>query len=51
MVAESDLLARLRPRYVRADQEGRTLLHQLFAAAGDIGVSDRGAAAAGSSPP
>jgi hypothetical protein len=38
--AESDLLALLRPHYVRADQEGRTLLHQLFATAGDIRVSD-----------
>ncbi|MGH9889121.1 MAG: putative transposase [bacterium] len=38
--AESDLLALLRPHYVRADQEGRTLLHQLFATAGDVRVSD-----------
>ena len=38
--AESDLLALLRPHYKRADQEGRTLLHELFAAAGDICVSD-----------
>jgi len=38
--AESDLLALLRPHYARADQEGRTLLHELFAAAGDIRVSD-----------
>jgi transposase len=38
---ESDLLALLRPHYARADQEGRTLLHELFAAAGDIRVSDR----------
>ena len=29
--AESDLLALLRPHYSRADQEGRTLLHELFA--------------------
>jgi transposase len=36
--AESDLLALLRPCYARADQEGRTLLHELFAAAGDIRV-------------
>ena len=35
--AESDLLA-LRPHYARADQEGRTLLHELFATAGDIRV-------------
>jgi transposase-like protein len=38
--AESDLLALLRPHYPRADQEGRTLLHELFAIAGDIRVSD-----------
>jgi hypothetical protein len=36
--AESDLLALLRPHYARADQEGRTLLHELFANAGDIRV-------------
>ena len=38
---ESDLIALLRPHYARVDQEGRTLLHELFAAAGDIRVSDR----------
>ena len=38
--AESDLLALLRAHYARADQEGRTLLHELFAAAGDIRVGD-----------
>ena len=38
--AESDLLALLRPHYARADQEGRTLLHDVFAVAGDIRVSD-----------
>ena len=38
--AESDLVALLRPHYKRVDQEGRTLLHELFAAAGDIRVSD-----------
>ncbi len=38
--AESDLLALLRPHYAHAEQEGRTLLHELFAAAGDIRVSD-----------
>jgi hypothetical protein len=38
--AESDLLALLRPHYARVDQEGRTLLHELFATAGDIRVSD-----------
>src|SRR5262249_47136126 len=34
--AESDLLALLRPHYARADQEGRTLLHELFPTAGAI---------------
>jgi transposase len=38
--AESDLLALLRPHYARAEQEGRTLLHEIFAAAGDLRVSD-----------
>ena len=38
--AESDLLALLRPYYARVDQEGRTLLHELFATAGDIRVCD-----------
>jgi len=38
--AESELLALLRPHYARADQEGRTLLHELIAAAGDIRVGD-----------
>jgi transposase len=38
--AESDLLAFLRPHYARVDQEGRTLLHELFATAGDIRVTD-----------
>ena len=37
--AESDLLALLRPHYKRVDQEGRTLLHELYGAAGDIRVS------------
>jgi len=37
---ESDLFALLRPHYARAEQEGRTLLHELFATAGDIHVSD-----------
>jgi hypothetical protein len=37
--AESDLLTLLRPHYTRADQEGRTLLHELFAATGDIRVT------------
>jgi len=38
--AESDLLALLRPHYARAEQEGRTLLHEIFATAGDIRVGD-----------
>ncbi len=38
--AESDLIALLRPHYARVDQEGRTLLHELFTSAGDIHVSD-----------
>jgi transposase len=38
--AESDLVALLRPHYARVDQEGRTLLHELFTTAGDIRVSD-----------
>jgi hypothetical protein len=38
--AESDLITLLRPHYARVDQEGRTLLHELFATAGDISVSD-----------
>jgi transposase len=38
--AESDLIALLRPHYARVDQEGRTLLHELFATAGDIRLSD-----------
>jgi hypothetical protein len=33
------LLALLRPHYARVEQEGRTLLHELFAAAGDIRVT------------
>jgi len=38
--AESDLLALLRPHYARVEHEGRTLLHELFATAGDIRVTD-----------
>ena len=38
--AESDSLALLRPHYRRAEQEGRTLLHEILGAAGDIRVSD-----------
>ena len=38
--AESDLLAFLSPHYARSDDEGRTLLHELFRAAADIDVTD-----------
>lgn len=38
--AESDLLALLRPHYRRVEQEGRTLLHELFSTAGDLHVTD-----------
>jgi hypothetical protein len=38
--AESDLLALLRPHYARAEQEGRTLLHEIFTIAGDIRIGD-----------
>jgi len=38
--AESDPVALLRPHYARVNQEGRTLLHELFACAGDIRVSE-----------
>jgi hypothetical protein len=38
--AESDLLAFLRPHYARSDDEGRTLLHELFRAAADLDVAD-----------
>jgi transposase len=37
--AESDLLTFLRPNYARSDDEGRTLLHELFRAAADIDLS------------
>jgi transposase len=37
---ESDLLALLRPHYARSDDEGRTLLHELFHAAADIDVNE-----------
>jgi len=36
--AESDLVALLEPHYARAGNEGRTLLHELFQAAGAIQV-------------
>jgi len=38
--AESDLLSLLRPHYTRADQEGRTMVHEVLAAAADIHVED-----------
>lgn len=38
--AESDLLAFLRPHYARCEEEGRTLLHELFRAAADLEVTD-----------
>ena len=38
--SESDLLAFIRPHYARSDDEGRTLLHELFQAAADIDVTD-----------
>ncbi len=38
--AESDLLAFLGPHYSRSDDEGRTLLHELFHAAADIEVTE-----------
>jgi transposase len=37
---ESDLLALIRPHYARSDDEGRTLLHELFRAAADIDATD-----------
>src|SRR5260370_35103708 len=38
--SESDGLALLRTPYARVDQEGRTLLHEVFATAGDIRACD-----------
>jgi len=37
--AESDLLTSLRPHYARSQDDGRTLLHELFQAAADIHVT------------
>jgi transposase len=37
---ESDLLALLRPHYARAEEEGRTLLHELFRGVADIAIAD-----------
>jgi len=39
--AESDLLNLLQSHYPRAEQEGRTLLHEIFATAGDIHVTEQ----------
>jgi prepilin-type processing-associated H-X9-DG protein len=38
--AESDLLFRLAPHYARSEDEGRTLLHELFRTVADIAVAD-----------
>jgi transposase len=38
--AESDLAALLGPHYARADDEGRTLVHELLQAAADLDVTD-----------
>jgi len=38
--AESDLLAFLSPHYARSDDEGRTLLHELFGRAADVEVTE-----------
>jgi len=38
--AESDILAFLGPHYARSNDEGRTLLHEIFRAAADIDVTD-----------
>jgi hypothetical protein len=38
--AESDLLTLLRSHYARVEQEGRTLLHELFHTCADINVTD-----------
>ena len=39
--AESDLVALLGPHYARADDEGRTLVHELLQTAADLDVGDR----------
>jgi len=39
--AESDLVALLGPHYARTDDEGRTLLHELFQVSADLDVCDR----------
>jgi hypothetical protein len=38
--AESDLLNLLQSHYPRTEQEGRTLLHEIFAASGDLRVTE-----------
>jgi len=38
--AESELVALLGPHYARADEEGRTLVHELLQAAADLEVTD-----------
>jgi hypothetical protein len=38
--AESDLVALLGPHYARAEDEGRTLVHELFQAAADLDVTN-----------
>jgi DNA-binding CsgD family transcriptional regulator len=38
--AESDLLALLKPHYARSEDEGRTLLHELFRAEADIDATE-----------
>jgi DNA-binding CsgD family transcriptional regulator len=38
--AESDLLSLLGPHYARSEDEGRTLLHELFRTVADIAVAD-----------
>ena len=39
--AESDLVIMLKPHFARAEEEGRTLAHELLQAKADLGVSDR----------
>jgi DNA-binding CsgD family transcriptional regulator len=38
--AESELVALLAPYYTRTEEEGRTLIHELFQAAADLDVTD-----------
>lgn len=39
--AESELVALVGPHYARADEEGRTLVHELFQTAADLNVTNR----------